>query len=403
MGHAGITFGMINRDGGETLRDCLQSVAHLVDEMIVVDTGSTDDSPAVAHSFGATVLFRDWPDDFSVARNVYISAARQPFILSLDSDEVIAPCTREELDDLLTATPQSGFLFKVYNYFRVEDFDRTLTPNELTCKPLDGLGISPSYTVRLFPRLPGVRYCYPVHELVSPSLVQYGIGIRVAPWRIHHLGFVTGRGRVPIKRRYYRELGYRKIALHPDCFRGYFELAKLLSAGDEIEEARALLERCLALAPRFVDGHRHAALLALRAKDWSGCARHIRRGFRLERGNLDLLYVYGLFEMKSGRPDRAEDCFSAVVAKHPKHIPSRIHLADLLIKRGDYETAENILKAVLRVQPARADVRLLLAEIAERQGYTERLDEILKEALRHPGAAHELRAAAVATRSERIR
>ena len=45
MRYLGISLGLINCNGGETLRDCLQSVAHLVDEMIVVDTGSTDDSP----------------------------------------------------------------------------------------------------------------------------------------------------------------------------------------------------------------------------------------------------------------------------------------------------------------------------------------------------------------------
>src|SRR5260370_37189051 len=86
---ADVSFCMIVRNGAATLSACLRSVAALCDELIVVDTGSDDDSPEIARSFGARVVHTRWPGDFSAARNVYLEHARCPWVLSLDADEVL--------------------------------------------------------------------------------------------------------------------------------------------------------------------------------------------------------------------------------------------------------------------------------------------------------------------------
>jgi glycosyltransferase involved in cell wall biosynthesis len=393
MDHTGISFGMINCNGGQNLGDCLQSVAHLVDEMIVVDTGSSDDSPAIARSLGATVLFRKWPDSYSAARNIYVDAARLPYVLSLDSDEVLGPCTRDELDALLRVHPRCAFRFVIHNYFPADDSHKQL-PSEVAKALPAGVGVSLSRTVRLFPRVPGVSYCYPVHELISPSLRRRGVGLRDAPWPIHHLGYVTGRERIPDKRRYYRQLGYRKIARHPNYYLGYFELAKLARAANETEEARTLLDRCLKLAPRFVDGLRFSALLALECKDWRRCAAYLQKGLVVQSGNVDLLYLFGLLEMQRGRTDRAISFFSTVIKRCPHHVPSQLRLVETLMSRGDYGTAGELLETMLMVQPTQVDVRLRLAEVAARLGRIDRVEQILAEALGDPATACKLRNAA---------
>src|SRR5215831_17935615 len=116
-GSADVSFCMIVRNGAATLPACLRSVAALCDEMIVVDTGSDDDSPGIARSFGARVVHTRWPDDFSAARNVYLEHARCPWVLSLDADEVLAHVDKDDFHRALEAHPATAFLLRIRNYF----------------------------------------------------------------------------------------------------------------------------------------------------------------------------------------------------------------------------------------------------------------------------------------------
>src|SRR5262245_45622306 len=113
-----LSFCMIVRDGAPTLGDCLRSVAHLADEMIVVDTGSTDESRDIARAFGATVVDERWRDDFAAARNEYLKRARGRWILVLDADEEVGPLGRSSLLAYLAAHDRTAFALTSRNYFR---------------------------------------------------------------------------------------------------------------------------------------------------------------------------------------------------------------------------------------------------------------------------------------------
>ncbi len=85
-----LTLCLIARDEAAFLGDCLASVVDVVDEIIVVDTGSVDETVRVARSFGAKVTHFVWIDDFSAARNAAVKEATTPWILVLDADERLA-------------------------------------------------------------------------------------------------------------------------------------------------------------------------------------------------------------------------------------------------------------------------------------------------------------------------
>jgi tetratricopeptide (TPR) repeat protein len=82
---------MITRDEEAMLPGCLASVRGVVDEIIVVDTGSVDGTLAIARAASARVVELPWEDDFSAARNASIAAATGDWILILDADERLAP------------------------------------------------------------------------------------------------------------------------------------------------------------------------------------------------------------------------------------------------------------------------------------------------------------------------
>lgn len=102
-----LTASMIVRDEERGLARCLSSIRELVDEIVVVDTGSTDDSVATARSFGAVVVERPWEDDFAASRNQALDLATGDWILYLDADEHLVGGDRVLLDAAWAAHPDA--------------------------------------------------------------------------------------------------------------------------------------------------------------------------------------------------------------------------------------------------------------------------------------------------------
>lgn len=149
-----VTLCLIARDEDDVLGRCLGSVEPYVEEMVVVDTGSADDTPSLAASFGARVVHKAWTDDFSEARNAALALARSRWILVLDADEWIeGSVSPEALADRLESTDAEALT--------VEIADR-----------LDGGGNRRYPLVRLFRNRPEHRYEGAFHEQVTPSIAR---------------------------------------------------------------------------------------------------------------------------------------------------------------------------------------------------------------------------------------
>ena len=82
---------MIVRNEEKLLPRCLTSVHDVADELIIMDTGSEDNTMSIARSFGANVYEFEWCDDFSAARNEAIKYATGEWILQIDADEELLP------------------------------------------------------------------------------------------------------------------------------------------------------------------------------------------------------------------------------------------------------------------------------------------------------------------------
>jgi O-antigen biosynthesis protein len=91
LGRPKLSLCMIVRDNAGTLPACLESIRPWVDEMIVVDTGSVDETPRIVESFGAKLFHFPWCDDFSAARNESLRHATGDWLFWMDSDDTIPP------------------------------------------------------------------------------------------------------------------------------------------------------------------------------------------------------------------------------------------------------------------------------------------------------------------------
>jgi len=162
---ATISLCMIVKNEERNIRRCLASVAGAVDEMIVVDTGSDDDTCAVAAANGARVLRHPWNDDFAAARNASLEPATGDWIFFLDADEELAAGGGEVLRRLAGAGNVEGYFVKITNYLG----------NEGWIEPC------PDLVFRLFRNRPEYRFRGAVHEQIVDVILEKN---RQAAYRI---------------------------------------------------------------------------------------------------------------------------------------------------------------------------------------------------------------------------
>ncbi len=96
-----INLVMIVKNEERSLERCLRTVDNLVDEVILVDTGSTDKTMEIAKEMGAKVYTFAWVDDFSAARNFALDQSDADWNLVLDGDEYLRAVTRDKLEEML--------------------------------------------------------------------------------------------------------------------------------------------------------------------------------------------------------------------------------------------------------------------------------------------------------------
>jgi glycosyltransferase involved in cell wall biosynthesis len=92
-----ISLCMIVKNEAETIERCLRSVENAIDEIIIVDTGSTDQTKEIVRQFTDKIYDFPWIDDFAAARNAAFSHASQEYILWLDADDVLLPNDLQKL------------------------------------------------------------------------------------------------------------------------------------------------------------------------------------------------------------------------------------------------------------------------------------------------------------------
>jgi tetratricopeptide (TPR) repeat protein len=145
-----LSFCIIVKNEASALPRCLDSVKSVVDEIIVVDTGSSDRTIEIARSYGARVYSFEWCNDFSAARNASLQYAQGDWVLVLDADETLVPDSIPALKQALRS-PQ----YLVLNLIR-QEIGATQSPYSMVS--------------RLFRRHPALYFTRPYHAMVDDSV-----------------------------------------------------------------------------------------------------------------------------------------------------------------------------------------------------------------------------------------
>lgn len=269
---------MIVKNEERSLPRCLDSAQGLAGEVVVVDTGSTDRTPAIAAGRGAKVIPFDFAFvDFAAARNRAIENARGRWILMLDADETLDRADAPTIERLIGLDESAGYYLERRNH------------------ALDSGDPTTDYVVRLFPNRPNYRYRGRVHETIDASILSGGGRLRKTEIRIEH-NFASDREARRDKNRWYIEILKEEIAADPcDDSRLDF-LAAEYHQLEMFDEATAIAERIVSVRPLDPRAHLFVGIYHLlyqpdpvRARADFNQALNLRPGYAEALSFLDLM------------------------------------------------------------------------------------------------------------------
>lgn len=169
-----ISLCMIVKNEAKVLARCLDSIADLMDEVIIVDTGSTDETKEIARKYTENVYDFPWNDDFASARNFSFSKATMDYIYAPDADEVLDDVNRERFFQMKQSLLPEIDIVQM-KYITTQDFNTVLNAKK-------------EYRPKLFKRLRTFTWIDPIHETVQLEPVVYDSDIEIfhMPLTLHN-------------------------------------------------------------------------------------------------------------------------------------------------------------------------------------------------------------------------
>lgn len=192
---------IITKDEEKNIARCINSVKDIVDEIVVVDTGSKDKTVEIAESLGAKVIHTKWEDDFSKARNTAIENAKSDWILFLDADEVVKREDAAKILPLLDDDTVEAYMFKFVNY--------------------GGDSVSSGrtqihYNFKLFQNNGKLRYVYPIHENLRNVVDKRNLIYKESGITILHYGYLKETRIEKNKTQRYINMLSKYLLTHPN-------------------------------------------------------------------------------------------------------------------------------------------------------------------------------------------
>lgn len=347
---------MIVKNEGKNLPRCLDSVKAITDEIIITDTGSTDDTVAIARSYGAILYEYAWTDSFADARNFCLKKSSCDWILLLDADEELSQDDHDKLISFINTTELDGCHFNIINYMEPFSRDNYTLHNGL----------------RLVKNHRGYSYAGEIHEqLVNKDGKQTPERFAVTDIRLYHYGYlhaeVDGKGKrkrnIPLLEKHLQQNPHDGITLF---YLGneYLSMEQYAHALEYYRRAHLHMDVTQAYAP-------HLFMRMINCLDileqYDTALEMLEEALRIYPDCTDMYYVKGLILQKCRRYTLAIDSFQKCFEQGDSPLPLRFFdgcasyrpaqaLGELFFELCDYQRALEYFQKTLNALPTGAGI-----------------------------------------------
>lgn len=359
---------MIVKDEAACIEAAIKSVGEIADQVVVIDTGSTDGTQEIARSAGAEVLSLPWPGSFAASRNESLSRATGDWILILDADEKLHKDSVHGLRFIMNHSPEALYELRIINY--MDD--------------LQAQTASEHYAVRLFPNHKGLRFTGRIHEQVFSPDNSFTERKWCRDVIIEHYGYRPSVVQSKDKSARNLELLKSSIADDPENPFHHFNLAQTLSVLGEQDQAISALQQALFLAGGQSPAWLTVAWIQLFAlvlthRGAEAALPILEQCPEACKANPDYWIARAQFEIQSGDAQGALYAFRQAAEYKYANVTtnSRIDrssvtwkpfygMANVYLAMGDIETAYLYLIQALRECPNNPVVKQQFRELRER-------------------------------------
>ena len=393
-----ISVCMITKNEEHNLTNCLNSVKNIVDEIIIVDTGSTDKTKDIAKKFcemrvSSTCLrerrassrstrtrsqltakifdFR-WVDDFSAARNESLKHATKQWILVLDADEVLDKEGIKTIKDLINDKGTDAYLFLQKNYSSDTSIAGFVNEEHIRYGKKYA-GWYGSFIARLFRNKKEYKFEGTVHELVEPSIESKKGKIAATNIVIHHYGNAEPNI-VKKKRTYYLELCKKKVkqtqsnvsesawnararsrSLNSELTRmshasSYYELGVLYKENDNFDDAIKSFKKVIELNPKHSMALYELGIIYEKQKDYNKAIKNYTESLRVKESS-EAFQNLGVCYLKKSMLKEAYRNLVKAMLLNPNKYTIYNNLGAVLEKIGNYESAVQMLDIATKLNP----------------------------------------------------
>ena len=272
---------MITKNEEQLLENCLNSVKDIVDEIVIVDTGSTDNTISIAKRFTDKIFKIDWPDDFSIARNESLKHVTGDWILVLDGDEVISKEDGLKIKVLIKDENVDGYLLLQRTYTNDND-DCVVQKKTVYSKGFSGY--IQGTLLRLFRNKQGIVFNKCIHENVMDSIDPNRL--MDSSVIIHHYQYLKSKNSLFLKQKLYKQLNEKmpktpinlttlgfKVMMYDKDFKlaekyfleaigldryysqAYIQLSRVYIACNQPKKAVSVLRDLIAIEPVSIEAH----------------------------------------------------------------------------------------------------------------------------------------------------
>ncbi|MEA1961699.1 MAG: glycosyltransferase [Bacillota bacterium] len=363
-----ISLCMIVKNEEKMLGNCLKSCQGLVDEIIIVDTGSQDATVEIARAYGAKIYHFPWQDDFSQARNVSLQHASKEWVLILDADEELAPETEARLKELSANTKVAGWTFTILSPL-------SSSPDSQLIK---------HQNLRMFRNEKNYRFTGTVHEQIHPALLQDNAIIQHSNLPILHHGYEYNLENR--KEKTLRNIRLLKKALDSnpdDTFYNYnlgisyYRLGKLDQARSHYRLALQKLDYAAAFASSVF---RDYSICLTELGEYEEALEVVSRGIAYYSDYPDLYFQQGIVFFDTGILGSAKSSFLRCT-RFQKILPEYLsteginsylayqNLAEISEEEGQLEEACDYTRRALMEKPS-SQLILRLCKLLNKRGLT---------------------------------